>query len=153
MRTKYETNDFGEFMYTLNDFEISATLWKTEHASCTWDMQVEIGKNKYIKLLQKNTLYRVLRSDKISIGLLEHTLRSYRPNSFTKDILTSRWAFSIALLASATFILAALKVPAVIIELYKSSTKLAISEVDPDVTFLMVVKVFTLSPGTILSGE
>ena len=48
MRTKYETNDFGEFMYTLNDFEISATLWKTEHASCTWDMQVEIGKNKYI---------------------------------------------------------------------------------------------------------
>ncbi len=46
---------------------------------------VIIGKNKYIKLLQKNTLYRVLRSDKISIGLLEHTLRSYRSNSFTKD--------------------------------------------------------------------
>ena len=58
-----------------------------------------------------------------------------------------------ALLASATFILAALKVPAVIIELYKSSTKLAISGFDPDVTFFMVVKVFTLSPGTILSGE
>ena len=46
---------------------------------------VIIGKNKYIKLLQKNTLYRVLRSDKMSIGLLEHTLRSYRSNSFTKD--------------------------------------------------------------------
>ena len=49
--------------------------------------------------------------------------------------------------------LSALKAPAVMIELYKSSTKSAISGVDPDVTFLMVVKVFTLSPGTILSGE
>ena len=58
-----------------------------------------------------------------------------------------------ALLASATFILAALKVPAVIIELYKSSIKIAISVVEPDVTFLMVIKVFTLSHGTILSGE
>ena len=44
-----------------------------------------IGKNKYINLLQKNTLYRVVRSDKMTIGLLEHTLRSYRSNSFTKD--------------------------------------------------------------------
>lgn len=44
-----------------------------------------IGKNKFINLLQKNTLYRVVRSDKITIGLLEHTLRSYKSNSFTKD--------------------------------------------------------------------
>ena len=58
-----------------------------------------------------------------------------------------------ALLASATLILAALKVPAVIIELYNLSTNLATFGFDPDVTFLMVVKVFTLSPGTILSGE
>jgi hypothetical protein len=48
MKTKFETNDFEEFMYTLSDFEISATLWKEDHASCTWDMKVEIGKNKYI---------------------------------------------------------------------------------------------------------
>ena len=68
-------------------------------------------------------------------------------------MLTSLCAFSMALLASATFMLAALKVPAVIIELYKSSTKEATSGVDPEVTFLIVVKVFTLSPGTILSGE
>ena len=44
-----------------------------------------IGKNKYINLLQKNTLYRIVRSDKMTIGLLENTLRSYRSNSFTKD--------------------------------------------------------------------
>jgi hypothetical protein len=81
------------------------------------------------------------------------TLSNIKANSLTKEILTSRCAFSMALLASATFILAALKVPAVIIELYKSLTKLVILGVDPDITFLMVVKVFTLSPGTILSGD
>ena len=36
---------------------------------------------------KKNTLYRVLRCDKITIGLLEEILRSYRSNAFTKDNL------------------------------------------------------------------
>ena len=39
-----------------------------------------------------------------------------RANSFTNEILTSRWAFSMALLASATFIEGALWVPAVMME-------------------------------------
>ena len=65
----------------------------------------------------------------------------------------SRCAFSIALLASATLMLAALKVPAEIIDLYKLSINLAISGFDPEVTFLILVNVFTLSPGLILSGE
>jgi L-seryl-tRNA(Ser) seleniumtransferase len=46
-----------------------------------------IGKEKWIKALKKNPLYRVLRCDKITIGLLEETLRSYRSNAFTKDNL------------------------------------------------------------------
>ena len=44
-----------------------------------------IGKEKWIKSLQKNSLYRVLRCDKITIGLMEETLRSYRAEYFTKD--------------------------------------------------------------------
>ena len=55
-----------------------------------------IGKHKLINLLQKNTLYRVVRSDKITIGLLENTLRSYRSNSFTKD------NFSLKMLTTST---------------------------------------------------
>ena len=47
-----------------------------------------IGKKKWVNALQKNPLYRVLRCDKITIGLLEETLRSYRSNSFTKDNLS-----------------------------------------------------------------
>jgi len=35
--------------------------------------------------LKKNPLYRVLRCDKITIGILEEILRSYRSNSFTKN--------------------------------------------------------------------
>jgi hypothetical protein len=63
-------------------------------------------------------------------------LSNISANSFTKEILTSLCAFSIALEASATLMLGALCVPAVIIFLYKSSISLAISFVDPDVTFL-----------------
>jgi hypothetical protein len=48
MINKFETNNFTEFMYTLSDFEISAHIWADENASCTWDMKVEIGKNKFI---------------------------------------------------------------------------------------------------------
>jgi hypothetical protein len=68
-------------------------------------------------------------------------------------MFTSLCAFSIALLASATFILEALYVPATIIDLYNLSTISAISGVDQDVTLTIFVKVFILSPGFILSGE
>ena len=44
-----------------------------------------VGKKKWINVFQKNPLYRVLRCDKITIGLMEETLRSYRSDSFTKD--------------------------------------------------------------------
>lgn len=47
-----------------------------------------VGKGKIIKALQKNTLYRPFRPDKLTIGLLEDTLRSYRSTSFTKDNLS-----------------------------------------------------------------
>jgi hypothetical protein len=55
--------------------------------------------------------------------------------------------------ASATLIEEALCVPAVMILAYKASTVSATSGVEPEVTFLILVKVFTLSPGLILSGE
>ena len=44
-----------------------------------------IGKEKWINAMQKNPLYRVMRSDKITLGLLEEILRSYRSKYFTKD--------------------------------------------------------------------
>ena len=44
-----------------------------------------VGKKKWISAFQKNPLYRVLRCDKITIGLMEEILRSYRSDSFTKD--------------------------------------------------------------------
>ena len=47
-----------------------------------------IGRKKWISSLQKNILYRVLRCDKITIGLIEKTLRSYKTESFTKDNLS-----------------------------------------------------------------
>ena len=47
-----------------------------------------IGKEKWINAMQKNPLYRVMRSDKITLGLLEEILRSYRSNYFTKDNLS-----------------------------------------------------------------
>ena len=49
-----------------------------------------IGKEKWINAMQKNPLYRVVRSDKITLGLLEEILRSYRSNYFTKDNLSLR---------------------------------------------------------------
>ncbi len=47
-----------------------------------------VGKKYIINVLQKNTLYRTFRPDKLTIGLLEETLRSYRSKSFTKDNLS-----------------------------------------------------------------
>ena len=49
-----------------------------------------IGKEKWINAMQKNPLYRVMRSDKITLGLLEEILRSYRSNYFTKGNLSLR---------------------------------------------------------------
>ena len=49
-----------------------------------------IGKEKWINAMQKNPLYRVMRADKITLGLLEEILRSYRSNYFTKDNLSLR---------------------------------------------------------------
>ena len=68
-------------------------------------------------------------------------------------MFTSLCAFSMALLASATFIEGAKCVPAVMIELYSSSTNFPIGFVEPEVTFLIEVSVFILSPGLIRSGE
>jgi L-seryl-tRNA(Ser) seleniumtransferase len=46
-----------------------------------------VGGKKWIKACKRNPLYRVLRCDKVTIGLLEETLRSYRSQSFSKDNL------------------------------------------------------------------
>ena len=46
-----------------------------------------VGKTKIIDCLQKNTIYRTIRCDKLTIGLLEETLRSYRSNSVSEDNL------------------------------------------------------------------
>lgn len=42
-----------------------------------------VGSKKIIKKIQSNTLYRILRSDKITIALLEEVLRSYNVNNFS----------------------------------------------------------------------
>ena len=47
-----------------------------------------VGRKKWINACKKNTLYRVLRCDKVTIGLLEETLRSYRSQSFSKNNLS-----------------------------------------------------------------
>jgi L-seryl-tRNA(Ser) seleniumtransferase len=53
-----------------------------------------VGDREYIKMLKRNTLYRTLRCNKVTIALLEEILRSYRTNSFKKynlslNLLTS----------------------------------------------------------------
>ena len=64
----------------------------------------------------------------------------------------SRCVFSITFAASATLMLGALWVPAIMISLYNLSTRSAASGVEPDVIFLMFVSVYFLSPGLIRSG-
>ena len=74
-------------------------------------------------------------------------------SSFTNAMFISRCEFSITFAASATFIVGAKCVPAVITEAYKSSTFLPISGVLPEVTLRIFSTVCSLSPGLILSGE
>ena len=47
-----------------------------------------VGKKKWIDALHKNPLYRVLRCNKITIGLLEEILRSYHSHGFTENNLS-----------------------------------------------------------------
>ena len=76
-----------------------------------------------------------------------------RASSLISAIFRSLCVFSITLAASATFILFALCVPATMISLYNSSTSVAISGVEPAVTFLILTILCFLSPGLIRSGE
>ena len=52
-----------------------------------------VGKSKWLKLLRKNSLYRALRCDKITLALLDQALRSYvddrtvRPENLTQRLL------------------------------------------------------------------
>ena len=73
-------------------------------------------------------------------------------SSFTKAMLISRCEFSITLAASATRIVGARCVPAVITEQYTSFTIFPVSGVEPEVTFLIFSTVCSLSPGLIRSG-
>jgi len=48
-----------------------------------------IGSQRYLKVIQKNPLYRTYRCDKWTIALMEETLRTYRSNeSFSADNLS-----------------------------------------------------------------
>ena len=60
---------------------------------------------------------------------------------------------SITFVASATLMVGAKCVPAVMTDLYKLSTFNPISVVEPEVTFKIFSTVCSLSPGLILSGE
>ena len=47
-----------------------------------------VGSEDVVKKCQINPLYRIMRSDKISIALLDETLRSFRRDSFTEENLS-----------------------------------------------------------------
>ena len=48
-----------------------------------------IGRQRYLKVIKKNPLYRTYRCDKWTIALMEETLRTYRSNeSFSADNLS-----------------------------------------------------------------
>ena len=80
------------------------------------------------------------------------SLSKINASSLMKLMLTSRWAFSIAFAASATLMLGARCVPAVIILLFKRSTSSAAYVVEPEVTLSMLVTLRCLSPGLMRSG-
>ena len=60
------------------------------------------GKKKYIDLIKKNSLYRVLRSDKITFSLLEGILRTYKTETsfFNQNLALELLSRSRALLKS-----------------------------------------------------
>ena len=72
--------------------------------------------------------------------------------SLTRAMLRSRWVFSITLAASATRMLGALWVPAVMMPAYSASTNSAASGVEPEVTFTIELTRCSLSPGLMRSG-
>ena len=47
-----------------------------------------LGKKKLIEALKKNTLYRTMRCDKVTISLIEETLRTYGKESFNRNNLS-----------------------------------------------------------------
>ena len=48
MISKFEIYNFEEFMFTIQDFTDSLTMWKKENSNNTWDMELEIAEDKYI---------------------------------------------------------------------------------------------------------
>ena len=88
------------------------------------------------------------RTSKVSMSNELHIFES----SLVKAIFMSLWVFSATFAASATLMLSALYVPASMIDLYNLSTISATSGVEPLVILHIFVRVFILSPGTILSG-
>ena len=73
-------------------------------------------------------------------------------SAFTRAIFKSRWVFSMTFAASATLMLPALWVPALIMVLYRASTLSVVAAVEPDVTLTTLVRAWLASPGLILSG-
>ena len=47
-----------------------------------------VGKNRLLKQMELNPIYRTIRCGKFTIALMEETLRTYRAEEFTKDNLT-----------------------------------------------------------------
>ena len=47
-----------------------------------------VGKNRLLKRMELNPIYRTIRCGKFTIALMEETLRTYRAEEFTKDNLT-----------------------------------------------------------------
>ena len=50
---------------------------------------VIVGKNSALKKIKSNPLYRALRCDKLTIALMEETLRTYKSNSVSKNNLVN----------------------------------------------------------------
>ena len=93
-------------------------------------------------------MFAALKTSNVSIFNLSKIILI----SFIRLILISLWVFSITFAASATLISETLYVPAFIILLYILSILLVMDDVEPEIIFIIFVKVLFLSPGLILSG-
>ena len=102
-----------------------------------------------LKFIKFHLVEAAFRTSDVLIFILSNIKHS----SFMKAIFKSRWVFSITFAASATLILGAGYVPALIIFLYNLSTNNAVFLFDPEVIFTIFVSVCFLSFGLILSGE